>query len=746
MSRQLSLFDNNEFELDIKNIDNPALLRDIPFDKIYEAARKEASRKKPVFFVHKYFARRITSSFRMMLLGALLPYEADIWDYLYKDYSDVNNEDVVVLDPFMGGGTIVFESLRLNTKVIGGDLQPLSNFVTTAIVKDIDVKKVKEEQKKMENGIAKEIKKYYKTKCPCCNEEADVMYSFHVKKVKSKSKCKEHKLFSSFVLALKKDVFTLVCPDCGRVFKHNFKKDGVAKCQCGFEINSPKAGYVSHGKFMCPKCGEEHIVSSLKKEDGYPQSTEIIAQEFYCPYCKTHDYKSFDEEDALLYEKACSYFDEIENSLPIPQQTIPAGYNTNQILNHGYVYFKDLFNKRQLLCLGLLLREINKIEDENVKFWMQLAFSGMLEMNNMFCRYQANAYKICNIFFNHAYVPITMPVENNVWGTKLGTGNFTKTLDKIIRGKAFCKDIYDISTVKRDGKIEVEKVYSNEKVVCEIAKDIYSVDAKHPFLRCGDSSNLSFLEDKSVNLVITDPPFGANIMYSELIDFFHVWNNQSTLGHKLGFDLPVSPKEEEIIVNSVRGKTQKDYEEGLTRVFSECNRVLKDNGFLIFSFHDNSIESWMSILQSIDVADFTLQKTYPLHAESRTGAHTSNKNSIALDIMLICRKKIRGNKVSISEEIEKNIEKNAYANTEVIIKRLIDVEAEITIPDITNIFISEYFCECNKKGLQIDEVIDNLMDNLTECVKGLNNYFIDYNLTERRSGWWSELYKKKWEV
>ena len=50
MSRQLSLFDNDEFELDVKNIDNPALLRDIPFDKIYEAARKEASRKKPVFF------------------------------------------------------------------------------------------------------------------------------------------------------------------------------------------------------------------------------------------------------------------------------------------------------------------------------------------------------------------------------------------------------------------------------------------------------------------------------------------------------------------------------------------------------------------------------------------------------------------------------------------------------------------------------------------------------------------------
>ena len=55
MTRQLSLFDQNKENLSVENMSNPALLRDIPYDKIYDAARKEASRKKPVFFVHKYF-------------------------------------------------------------------------------------------------------------------------------------------------------------------------------------------------------------------------------------------------------------------------------------------------------------------------------------------------------------------------------------------------------------------------------------------------------------------------------------------------------------------------------------------------------------------------------------------------------------------------------------------------------------------------------------------------------------------
>lgn len=748
MNRQLSLFDKDKKKLSVDNMDNPAFLRDIPYDKIYDAARKEASRKKPVFFVHKYFARRITSSFRMMLLGAMLPYEEDIWDYMYEDFSQDIRENVVVLDPFMGGGTTIFESLRLNTKVIGCDLQPLSKFVTTALIKKMDKDKLKKAQKKLEKEVSDKIMKYYQTTCPCCGEQADVMYSFHVKKVKTTSACKCHKLYSNFVLALKKNEFTLVCPDCGRVFKHDFKANGQAVCECGNVITSPQDGYVNHGTFSCPKCGEKKVISEYTRQDGYPLETDIIALEYYCPHCNSHDYKSFEENDRLLYGQACKDYENLKDSLPIPHQKIPVGYNTNQIINHHYENFSELFNKRQLLCLGLLQDAINEEKDPDNRFWFQLAFSGMLEMNTMFCRYQSNAYKICNIFFNHAYVPITMPVENNVWGTKLGTGNFTKTLDKVIRGKEFCKEIYDISTINKNDKVNVIKHFSNETVETEPVDDINMVDSLHPMLHCGDSSHLDFIDDESVNLVLTDPPFGANVMYSELIDFFHVWDNQSNLATQLGFDRELSPKEEEIVVNSVRGKTQKDYEEGLTRVFSECNRVLKNNGFLVFSFHDKSIESWISILNSIDSAGFALARTYPLHAESRTGAHTSNKNSIALDIMLICRKKsfMQMKTTEIDVGLKEKIEKKAYSNTEEIIKRLTNIDAEITIPDINNIFISEYFCECYSHGADIRTVIDTMLQDIEVCVKSLSSYFSEYEISERRSGWWSELYKEKWNI
>lgn len=741
MNKQINMFENNEL-LSINNIDNPAILRDIPFDKIYHAARKEASRKKPVFYVHKYFARRITCNFRMMLLGMLLPYEEDIWKYFYSSFENGVNGDVKVLDPFMGGGTTLFESCRLGCNTIGNDLQPLSNFVSRALISEIDEKKVKKYIKNLDKQVGKEIMKYYKTECPKCKKEADVMYNFHVKKVKTKSKCKEHRLFSGFVICQKKDELTLVCPKCDNVFKSKLES-GYAQCACGYRIEEPKKGYVEKGKFHCPECEETNTISDYKEGEEYPFDTDIIAQEYYCPHCNTHDYKSVDNRDRELYEEAINRYEMLKDTLPIPQQQIPKGYNTNQIINHGYKYFKDLFNKRQLLGLGILLKAIDEVDDEDVKFWFQLAFSGMLEMNNMFCRYQHNASKISNIFFNHAYVPITMPVENNIWGTKLGTGNFKKTIDKILRGKKYNTHIYDIGSVDKNGKIDSIKIESNEVVETTPSNQMSDLRRNIPVLTCGDSRSLNHIKDKSIDIVLTDPPYGANIMYSELIDFFHVWNYQSSIGKKLGFNTPLSPKAEEIVVNRVQNKTYEDYKEGLTSVFTECNRVTKDNGFLVFSFHDKSLDSWISILKSIYASGFELVKSYPMHSESRTGAHTSNKNSIALDILLICKKRNENDKEIITEEIISNIKDETLRVTEDIIVRLQNVNAEITIPDIENIFISEYFSICNKYSIHEKVFDDLIIEDIKQGIDSLGEYFNEFDITTVRSGWWSKLYSNK---
>lgn len=718
---------------------------DMPYDRLYQASRKEASRKKPVFFIHKYFARRITANFRLALLGYMSDGEGDILDQFYRP--SIQREDITVLDPFMGGGTTIFEALRFGCKVIGNDLQPLSLFVTKALVEPVDERAVNREVKRLEETVGARIKSYYKTTCPHCGKDADGMYSFHVKKAKSCNCDHEHRFFSSFIIAYKKDTFTVACPKCGKLSETKFK-EGPFECECGWSLENPRSSYVKSGRFTCPDCGESRILTDYGLETGYPFETDVIAIEYCCPHCGYHGYKQPDSRDIELRQKAINDFAELENSLPIPDQVIPVGYNTNQILNHGYRRFRDLFNERQLLCLGLLLDAINKVEDRNIQLWLQLAFSGMLEMNNMFCRYQQNAYKICNIFFNHAYVPISMPVENCVWGAHLGTGTFVKTVQKILRGKRFNKGIYDLSVAANSkGRYDSVKMPSTDIVQATPVTEFSDMDATHPLLRCGDSRNLSFVPDCSVDIVLTDPPYGANVMYSELIDFFHVWNYLSSIADELGFTEPLSPKTDEIVVNSVAGKDFSYYQAGLTDVLTECHAKVKDEGFLVFSFHDKSLDSWLAVLESIAKSGFKLIKCYPVQAETRTGAHTSNKNSIGIDIMLVSQK--TDSKVeafeSMSDLLNSALDKAKSTLLETL-DRLQRVEAEVTVPDMQNIAIAEFYSCLPTRYLLDGNLRDESVTVLSTLLSSVEEIASDYEITEKRNGWWSEMYREKWEI
>ncbi len=718
----------------------------VPFEELYQPALKEASRKKPVFFIHKYFARRITANFRTALLDYLYD-DNDILSHFYLP-SDGKGHGVTVLDPFMGGGTTIFEALRFGCNVIGNDLQPLSLFVTKALVEPVDEKAIAKTVSALEKTVGERIRSYYKTKCPCCGKQADGMYALHVKKTSAQSACVEHRLFSSFIIAYKKDEFTVVCPKCGELHKTKFE-NGCFECTCGWTLKSPKESYIRNGVFECPDCHEHKVLSEYTAEQGYPFSTDIIAIEYCCPHCGAHDYKAPDQDDFELYKKASDDFVAISSSLPIPDQEIPAGYNTNQILNHGYRKFSDLFNQRQLLCLGLLLQEINNIEDKRIQLWLQLAFSGMLEMNNMFCRYQQNAYKICNIFFNHAYVPISMPVENCVWGAKLGTGTFEKTVQKILRGKRFNKKIYDLSVKKlANGRYDSVQIENGDSVGAFATTNMSLLDYQHPVLRCSDSRELSFIPDESVDLVLTDPPYGANVMYSELIDFFHVWNYKSSIANELGFTTPLSPKTDEIIVNSVAGKDFAYYQDGITAVLAECYRKTKKGGYLAFSFHDKSVDSWLAVLESIYTAGFILQKCYPVQAETRTGAHTSGKNSIGIDIMLISQKApatpIQMHLLS-NDLLESAIEKTKIQVVD-FLNRFQKVGAELTAPDIQNIAIAVFFTEL-KDFYAYDEIAKQvILDRLQELLGNIEAIAGDFEITQKRNGWWSELYRQKWNV
>src|SRR5438874_6134484 len=76
---------------------------------------------RPVIGVHKWFARRPGALFRSLLLSEFVSKP------LGTSYNQGNDlAGVTIADPFMGGGTTLFESNRLGCNVVGFVINPMA--------------------------------------------------------------------------------------------------------------------------------------------------------------------------------------------------------------------------------------------------------------------------------------------------------------------------------------------------------------------------------------------------------------------------------------------------------------------------------------------------------------------------------------------------------------------------------------------------------------------------------------------
>jgi adenine-specific DNA methylase len=117
-----------------------AIEESFPIVEINKLAVPERNAFKPIYQMHKWFARRASCVFRAILLGATKPAGTDIMAEFYKDHTnDPDTKAVTVLDPFMGGGTTVIEALRLGCHVTGIDLNPVAWFIVKTEAEQVDI-------------------------------------------------------------------------------------------------------------------------------------------------------------------------------------------------------------------------------------------------------------------------------------------------------------------------------------------------------------------------------------------------------------------------------------------------------------------------------------------------------------------------------------------------------------------------------------------------------------------------------
>ncbi|HEC61188.1 MAG TPA: hypothetical protein ENI27_02915 [bacterium] len=170
-------------------------------------------------------------------------------------------------------------------------------------------------------------------------------------------------------------------------------------------------------------------------------------------------------------------------------------------------------------------------------------------------------------------------------------------------------------------------------------------------LACASSTELTSEGDASCDLVITDPPFGGLLHYSELADFFYVWL-RLVLKERYPdyFSAEYTPKMLEVVANRARqpGKDEESnksnadifYQRLLTACWKEAHRVLKPGGLLAFTFHHSEDAPWVAVLESLFDAGFYLAATYPIRSDETKGTGEFGSKKIEYDIIHVCRKRM----------------------------------------------------------------------------------------------------------
>ncbi|MHA2353291.1 MAG: DUF1156 domain-containing protein, partial [Candidatus Thorarchaeota archaeon] len=242
--------------------------------------------------MHKWWARRLGSVFRTILLYTLADDSLDDWDQnpesLWSFYPDeLDLQGKIVLDPMMGGGTTIIEALRLGNNVVGWDLNPVAWFVVKKQVEDIDPLILSSALERLEHDLGNELRKYYTTKCSHCRNDAEAIYYFYFKEIDCPSCGRGIPLLRNRFLAKSpvNDNSLVVCPRCWKISETRNLEDHIECQKCGTSFLSKATSSGTRQEYQCTNhdCGSGKIVDWICK-NGRPRE-HMYAIEFYCKSC-----------------------------------------------------------------------------------------------------------------------------------------------------------------------------------------------------------------------------------------------------------------------------------------------------------------------------------------------------------------------------------------------------------------------------------------------------------------------------
>jgi adenine-specific DNA methylase len=592
----------------------------LPVEGLATLARREGWRPRPIYQAHRWFARRFGSQFRALLTAADLPPGADFWG-AYHAGRDLSG--TVVLDPFVGGCTSAFEAQRLGAEVIGVDVDAVACAITRFETRAASMPDPGAALRVLARDVGERVAPFYRTVTPE-GDPRTVLHYFYVQVVGCRGCGREVEAHPHHQLAYEAEGTRqwAFCVGCREV-RELPRGVGRLRCRACRRATDIPRGPVDYGRLTCPHCRAEERLIDVAARTGQPPRWKLFAVETLEPPVgkrmpmTRRRFRTATPDDLVVLEAARELARrQRPDGTPawVPERPVPLDDRADdRLIAYGYRRYRELFNPRQLLHLSLLAEAIAAL-DGPVREALAIAFSDHLATNCMMAHYAFGWRRLAPLFSVRAYRHVTRPVEINPWLDDIGRGTFPNAVRQVRRAIMFARAPREPEVAGGfRPPVGLDRGASAAGPLRE-AKIVH-----------GDSRRLSFLRDRSVDLVLTDPPYFDNIAYSELADFYLPWLQQ------FGLAAPDGGAVDALRANlATRGRDDDDslrYAESLGACFREVGRVLRPGGRLVFTYRHSTAPAWEALASALACAGLKPMRVFPLLGDGQVGPHAHEGSS-----------------------------------------------------------------------------------------------------------------------